>query len=174
MSPLSLGAVAAAIGLLAAPALVGSTPAPSPVIPQAPPHEAVWPVAAATVLTEFDDPLPYQAGHRGLDLAASVGEPVHAALPGTVSVAGQVAGRPLVVVQHADGLRTTYLPVIPGARVGSTVEAGAVIGTVATSGHCLSAACLHWGARHGERYIDPRSLLPLAAGPIVLLPEELS
>jgi murein DD-endopeptidase MepM/ murein hydrolase activator NlpD len=122
------------------------------------------------IVTDFDSPLPYAPGHRGVDLAASVGLVVVAARSGFVTVAGDVAGRPLVVVSHGDGLRTTYLPVDPLVSVGDRVEAGQPIGSVAATGHCAVTSCLHWGARRGDDYIDPRTLLPL--GPIVLLPNE--
>jgi murein DD-endopeptidase MepM/ murein hydrolase activator NlpD len=85
-----------------------------------------------------------------------------------VTFAGTVAGRPVVVVEHEGGIRTTYLPVNAEVTVGQHVLGGQVIGRVAADAHCLSASCLHWGARAGETYIDPRTLLD--AGPIVLLP----
>lgn len=98
-----------------------------------------------------------------------------AALPGRVTVAGHVAGRPLIVVAHADDIRTTYLPVQPYVSVGDRVKAGDLIGTVVDQGpveHCV-VTCLHWGARRGENYIDPQSLVNPSwlSGPIVLLPE---
>jgi murein DD-endopeptidase MepM/ murein hydrolase activator NlpD len=125
------------------------------------------------IVTGFDSPLPYAPGHRGLDLAASAGLVVVAARSGTVTVAGPVAGRPIVVISHGAGVRTTYLPVDPLVSVGERVDVGQPIGVVAAVelvGHCGSTSCLHWGARRGDEYIDPRSLLPTA--PIVLLPNE--
>jgi murein DD-endopeptidase MepM/ murein hydrolase activator NlpD len=120
-------------------------------------------------MTSFDDPPPYAPGHRGIDLSTSLGQVVVAAGDGTVTTAGAVAGRPIVVVAHSPTLRTTYLPVVPLVRLGDRVRAGEPIGVVSTPSHCPTT-CLHWGARRGDRYIDPLSLLPLDAGPIVLLP----
>jgi hypothetical protein len=129
-----------------------------------------WPVTPATVVRGFSaDDQPYGAGHRGVDLAAHPGQPVHAAAAGVVSFTGWVAGRPLVVIAHAHDLRTTYEPVDPLVRVGQVVDGGQPIGTVAAHPrHCGWFVCLHWGLREGTRYLDPMMLLD--AGPPRLLP----
>jgi murein DD-endopeptidase MepM/ murein hydrolase activator NlpD len=105
-------------------------------------------------------PHPFAAGHRGVDLRGTPWSPVLAAGDGVVVFAGMVAGRPVVSIDHADGLRTTYEPVDPSVGAGSRVRRGAQIGTL-LSGHpgCPAAACLHWGLRRGESYLDPLSLL---------------
>ncbi|GAC1326527.1 MAG: hypothetical protein NVSMB13_11660 [Mycobacteriales bacterium] len=65
-----------------------------------------WPLtdaagAPAAVVRGFDPPATrYGAGHRGVDLAAPVGQPVTAAGGGVVSIAGDVAGRGVLVVVH--------------------------------------------------------------------------
>lgn len=105
-------------------------------------------------------PSPYGPGHRGADLAGAPGTVVGAAGDGVVVFAGMVAGRPVVSVDHADGLRTTYEPVAPVVAAGQAVARGAPLGTL-LAGHegCPAAACLHWGLRRGEVYLDPLSLL---------------
>ncbi|ASO19325.1 Murein hydrolase activator NlpD precursor [Actinoalloteichus hoggarensis] len=116
-----------------------------------------------TVVRAFDPPPHhYGPGHRGVDLAAAPGEPVRAAGSGRVRHAGPVAGRPVVSIQHAAGLITSYEPVEPILTTGDPVSAGQPIGTV-TSGHpgCTSETCLHWGARRDGVYIDPLTLLGL-------------
>jgi murein DD-endopeptidase MepM/ murein hydrolase activator NlpD len=139
----------------------------------APAHSPyVWPVPAPQVVRRFDPPpRPWMSGHRGVDLAAAPGSPVRAAAAGTVAYTGRIAGRGVVSVQHADGLRTTYEPVDadPALRVGVPVTAGEPIGTLA-AGHpgCPAAACLHWGLRRGPEYLDPLALLGL--GRVRLLP----
>ncbi len=87
-----------------------------------------------------------------------------------MTFAGQVAGRGLVVIAHADGVRTEYEPVRPLVPAGSAVAAGEPIGVVhGKHGRCQVDRCLHWGARRGEAYFDPMLLLrPL--GPVRLLP----
>lgn len=112
----------------------------------------------------------YGAGHRGVDLATSHGEVVRAAGPGTVSFAGDVAGRGLVVIVHPDGVSTEYEPLRPAVSAGSAVTAGTPLGMVSgVHGACIPGGCLHWGAQRGGAYFDPLSLLrPL--GPVRLLP----
>jgi murein DD-endopeptidase MepM/ murein hydrolase activator NlpD len=130
-----------------------------------------WPLdGAPQVVRRFDPPpVPWAAGHRGVDLAGSPGAVVRSAGTGVVSFAGRIAGRGVVTVAHAGGLRTTYEPVDAPVLVGTSVAAGDRIGVLA-AGHpgCPVPACLHWGLRQGERYLDPLSLLGL--GRLRLLP----
>jgi len=138
------------------------------------PPAAGWtaPVAGpVVVLRGFDPPPePWLPGHRGVDLDASVGDPVLAAGAGTVTWAAPIAGRGVVVVEHADGRRTTYEPVDPSVTFGDTVEEGDQIGVLsAGAGHCGGwPSCLHWGLRRGHDYLDP--MLLLRRGRPVLLP----
>jgi murein DD-endopeptidase MepM/ murein hydrolase activator NlpD len=140
-----------------------ATAAPAPV-GVAPPVVALWgwPLAGAPpVARPFDPPpTPYAAGHRGVDLAGVAGQPVLAAGRGVVAFAGMVAGRPVVSVEHADGLRTTYEPVQSLVAAGQPVARGSPLGLL-VGGHagCPAEACLHWGLRRGETYLDPLLLL---------------
>ena len=121
-----------------------------------------WPTGApATVVEDFDPPaVVWGRGHRGVDLAAAEGTQIRSAAAGTVAFAGMVAGRPVVSVDHADGIRTTYEPVEPTVSAGDPVGAGQVIGTL-LPGHRSDGVCaLHWGARTGPKtYINPLRLL---------------
>jgi murein DD-endopeptidase MepM/ murein hydrolase activator NlpD len=141
-------------------ALAGSTDAAS----AAPAAVPLWtrPLAGSPAVTRpfQPPPTPYAAGHRGVDLAGADGQPVLAAGAGVVAFAGLVAGRPVVSVEHADGLRTTYEPVQPGVAAGQVVARGSPLG-VLVAGHagCPVEACLHWGLRRGDTYLDPLSLL---------------
>ena len=144
-------------------AVVATVPAPTAAA--APPVVVgLWvrPLAGEPVVSRpFDRPPgPYAAGHRGVDLAGTAGEPVLAAGAGVVAFAGLVAGRPVVSVQHADGLRTTYEPVQPTVAAGQVVARGSPLGALLT-GHagCPAEACLHWGLRRGGTYLDPLWLL---------------
>ena len=119
-----------------------------------------WPVHPASVVRGFDPPTErWHAGHRGIDIAARVGASVRSIGPGTVSFAGSVGGKPVVVVTHG-ALRSTYEPVEAVTDVGDRVLAGQIIGTV-VAGHC-PGGCLHLGLRRGDRYLDPRALLTSA------------
>ncbi|MQA26789.1 MAG: peptidoglycan DD-metalloendopeptidase family protein [Micromonosporaceae bacterium] len=130
-----------------------------------------WPLDAQPRVTRpFEPPpKPWAAGHRGVDLAATGGATVRAAGDGVVHFAGSLAGRGVVSVRHGNGLRTTYEPLEPLVAVGQAVRAGDPIGRL-SPGHrgCPAVACLHWGLRHGETYLDPLSLLGL--GRVRLLP----
>lgn len=125
---------------------------------------------ALTVLRPFIAPTsPYGPGHRGVDLAAGRGAAITAAGPGTVSFAGSVTGRGVVVILHPDGVRTEYEPVHPLVSAGASVAAGTPIGLLHGRHPGCARSCLHWGARLGAAYFDPlRLLVPL--GPVVLLP----
>jgi murein DD-endopeptidase MepM/ murein hydrolase activator NlpD len=130
----------------------------------------VWPVGSPRVVRRFaPPPEPWLAGHRGVDLAVPPGAVVRSAGAGTVVFAGVIAGRGVVSVAHAGGLRTTYEPIESDLRAGESVTAGEPIGTLA-AGHpgCAYPACLHWGLRRGEQYLDPLALLGL--GRVRLLP----
>jgi murein DD-endopeptidase MepM/ murein hydrolase activator NlpD len=130
-----------------------------------------WPLAPDPQVVEVfrAPPTPWSAGHRGVDLAAAVGQPVLSAGRGRVIFSGVVAGRGVVVVLHSDGLRTSYEPVSDRATVGTVVDPGSPVGVVAAvAGHCAPATCLHWGLRQDETYLDP--LLLVGLGPPVLLP----
>jgi murein DD-endopeptidase MepM/ murein hydrolase activator NlpD len=121
-----------------------------------------WPlVGPPAVVRGFQPPPePWLAGHRGADLLGSPGVAVRAAGPGEVSFAGPVAGKPVVVVNHAGGARTTYEPVIAAVAVGDHVAGGSVIGRLSAAGsHCAPRTCLHWGLRRGETYLDPLALV---------------
>lgn len=110
----------------------------------------------------------YGAGHRGADLPSAEGAPVRAAAAGRITYAGLLAGRGVVVVTHG-ALRTTYEPVVASVQVGQSVALGEVLGRL-SAGHagCPVAACLHWGLRRGEQYLDPVRLVE--RGPVRLLP----
>ncbi|MGW0433955.1 murein hydrolase activator EnvC family protein [Micromonospora sp. NPDC003197] len=121
-----------------------------------------WPLdGRPRPVRRFDPPpRPWLPGHRGVDLAGEAGVLVRTAGAGVVLFAGMVAGRPVVSVLHSNGLRTTYEPVQPAVRTGDRLGRGDPIG-ILLSGHpgCPSVACLHWGLRQGDDYLDPLALL---------------
>src|SRR5688572_30447070 len=69
---------------------------------------AVRPVDGGVVQAFRAPASEYGAGHRGVDLRARPGTPVRAALGGTVTFSGVVAGTVWVTVNHGGGLSTTY------------------------------------------------------------------
>ncbi|MCR2053745.1 M23 family metallopeptidase [Actinomyces bowdenii] len=121
-----------------------------------------WPTGGpAPVVEGFDPPaVAWGRGHRGVDLAAPEGSQVRSAGDGVVAFAGVVAGRPVVSVDHADGIRTTYEPVEPVVSAGQAVARGEVIGTLLAGHRGDGVSALHWGARTGPKtYVNPLRLL---------------
>ncbi len=162
----SVAVVVAAVLSLAAPPSTAAPSAPG----RGPPDkidtsEEVgygWPLLPPpAVLAPFGAPEdPFGPGHRGVDLAGAIGQPVLAARGGTVAFAGPVAGHGVVSVQHDDGLRTTYEPLVPSVRGGDVVSAGTVLGTLVSGHRGCSSPCLHWGVRRDRlEYLDPLVLL---------------
>ncbi|WP_211206058.1 M23 family metallopeptidase [Corynebacterium ulceribovis] len=112
---------------------------------------------AGAVTRDYDPPLKnWLPGHRGVDLAAADGSVVVASAAGVVHFAGMVAGTPVVSVMHADGIRTTYQPVTTSLRRGMQVSKGQPVGVLRRNDEHDG---LHWGARRGEVYLNPLSLL---------------
>src|SRR5215470_806031 len=67
-----------------------------------------WPVVGP-VIRGFDLPDdPYGSGHRGIDIAVSVGTTIVAPADGAVSFAGPVGGRLFLTIDHGGGLSSTY------------------------------------------------------------------
>lgn len=125
----------------------------------------------AQVLRAFDPPPhPWAAGHRGVDLALAPQGAVLAPAAGVVTFAGQVAGRPVLTLTHADGRRSSLEPVDATVQVGQVVTSGQMIGTLeeSTVTHCAPLSCVHWGVREGQTYVDPLGLVD-DHGPVVLL-----
>ena len=130
-----------------------------------------WPLTPRpAVLRAFDPPdKPWMSGHRGVDLQASAdGTRVTAPESGTVSFVGMVVDRPVITIDHGNGLRSSFEPVESGLAAGATVSKGDILGTV-LPGHCAATPCVHWGVRRGEEYINPLSLVT-DLRPSVLLP----
>ena len=130
-----------------------------------------WPVAPKpTVLGAFDPPdKPWMSGHRGVDLQTpGNGAAVTAPESGTVSFVGVVVDRPVITIDHGNGLRSSFEPVESSLARGAVVVRGDVIGTV-LPGHCNTLPCVHWGVRRGDEYINPLSLVT-DLRPSVLLP----
>ncbi|MFE7765702.1 peptidoglycan DD-metalloendopeptidase family protein [Streptomyces sp. NPDC057438] len=155
--------------------------APAPPVPggSVPAVGRAWPVGLRPPVVRAWEPppTPYARGHRGVDLSAPAGSGVRAVAAGRVAFAGRVAGRGVVTVELTGTgdppLRTTYEPVRTAVRKGDEVTAGALLGTLEPAPSHCPTACLHWGLRRGDTYLDPLSLLPpwlLRRGPSRLLP----
>lgn len=130
-----------------------------------------WPLEPRPgVLARFDPPdVAWGAGHRGVDLAAEVGQSVLAPTAGVVSFSGVVVDRGVLVLTTSNGLRLGFEPVDEGPPPGTVVARGDTLGQVApTPGHCLPVTCLHWGVRRDDTYLDPLAFVGIRR--VVLLP----
>jgi murein DD-endopeptidase MepM/ murein hydrolase activator NlpD len=158
-----------AASILLALALVAATPAATPGAVPRPPGE--WPLQPPVAVSRgFAPPeRPWLAGHRGVDLAGSVGAAVRAPIDGRIEVARHIVDRGVVVIGHG-ARRVTLEPVSAIVSPGARVRAGDAVG-VLQPGHrgCPAAACLHWGLRVGDQYRNPLPyrpvLLPVLSGP---------
>jgi murein DD-endopeptidase MepM/ murein hydrolase activator NlpD len=135
------------------------TPPPGPAL-AALSLTAAAPVARATLTSAFGAARPSANGglraHAGVDLAAPLGSPVTAAMPGRVSKAGWSGGYGLlVVVQHGNGLETRYghlssIRVTPGQLVAQ----GQLVGLVGSTGRSTGPH-LHYEIRRDGRALNP-------------------
>jgi murein DD-endopeptidase MepM/ murein hydrolase activator NlpD len=130
-----------------------------------------WPLTPRPpVLRAFDPPpKPWLSGHRGVDLeAGSDGVQVTSPAAGTVSFVGVVVDRPVITIDHGNGLRSSFEPVESTLTAGTVVGMGEVIGTV-RPGHCSASPCVHWGVRRGDDYVNPLQFV-MDLRPSILLP----
>jgi murein DD-endopeptidase MepM/ murein hydrolase activator NlpD len=119
-----------------------------------------WPVVGP-LIRDFDPPdQPFGSGHRGIDIAASVGTDVRAAEAGTVTFAGPVGGRLFLTIDHGAGLESTYswLDALL-VRRGDVVTRGQVIARSGTGHAGALVPHLHVGVRLLDVYVDPLDYL---------------
>jgi len=149
---------ARAITLVIAVLLAGSTAiAPAAAIDDLAARGWVWPVDEVQLVRRFEAPAhAYGPGHRGVDLASAL--TVRAPAAGRIAFAGMVAGRPVVTIDHGDGLVTTLEPVLTELGVGDAVSRGSPVGVVASEGHA-GPGTVHFGVRRNGEYINPLRLL---------------
>jgi murein DD-endopeptidase MepM/ murein hydrolase activator NlpD len=124
-----------------------------------------WPVVGP-VIRGFDLPDdPYGPGHRGIDIAASVGTTIQAPAEGTVSFAGPVGGHLFLTIDHGGGLSSTYSWLTATlVRKGAVVVRGEPIALTGWGHPGASIPHLHLGVKLGGQYVDPMGYL----GPISL------
>lgn len=120
----------------------------------------VWPVVGPVIRPFEPPPDPYHAGHRGIDIGAPFGTPMHASAAGVVAFSGWVAGSLFISIDHPDGIRTTYSWLSSTlVKKGQAVAQGEVIGATGHGHAEVAETHLHFGARIGSTYLDPMSLL---------------
>lgn len=150
---------APAVGTVAGGTVTAVTRAAHPAPGAAPPETGrrwAWPVERPwRVTAPFRAPeTRFAAGHRGIDVAASLGAPVLAPADGVVAFVGTVVERPVITIKHDGGLVTSFEAVEATVPAGTPVNAGDRIGTVAGGGHC-DGRCVHFGVRLRGDYVSP-------------------
>ncbi len=141
-----------------------------------PSARAGWPLATAAPCAlgfgaTYSAPDGTASTHRGVDLSAPAGAAVRAPLSGRVSFAGRVPGTGggtilAVTIATSSGSLTLMPLSSAGVKAGMQLAEGESVGELAGTGDGSSASPhLHVGARKGDLYVDPMSLLvaPAAA-----------
>ena len=113
----------------------------------------VWPVNGP-VVSGFG--MRWGRMHEGIDIAAALGTPIHAAASGTVIHAGWLGGYGnLVVVDHGDGLATAYAHASAIlVAVGQQVSQGDTLSLVGSTGNSTGPH-LHFEVRVNGSAVDP-------------------
>jgi murein DD-endopeptidase MepM/ murein hydrolase activator NlpD len=148
---------------------------PGPIGPGAggaPPQRLAWPLGASWTETQpygctqfqLEPPAswcPSGHVHTGIDMAAPLGTPVHAAAAGVAHVAESSGGYGLyVTVDHGGRVATLYGHLDSTAlRGGESLAAGQELGRLGSSG-LSTGPHLHFEVRREGRPVDPAPWLP--------------
>jgi murein DD-endopeptidase MepM/ murein hydrolase activator NlpD len=138
---------------------------PPPTAPDPPPVPPLWMPVAGAVVRGFDARAgPYGPGHRGIDIAASVGELVRAPATGRVVFAGPVAGTNWVSLLVGPGVLVTLGPLLDPPVTAERVRRRAPVGRVGPGhptgwGGSGGEATLHLSVRVNGVYVDPLAYL---------------
>ena len=121
-------------------------------------RQFAWPVWSGTVTSGFG--MRHGTMHDGVDIAAPVGTPVHAADSGVVVFVGRLNGYGnTVIIRHSDNYVTVYGH---NSRIlvseGSSVARGQNIAEIGTSGR-TTGPNLHFEVRYDNHAYNPLSYL---------------
>lgn len=131
----------------------------------------LWPLSGETTQPYSMEKLSYSPTmrdwrtHDGIDIAASEGQTVRAAMAGTVTAVydDDFLGT-VVEISHAGGYTTCYanLTRMPTVNVGDSVTAGQTIGAVGATalGESAQSAHLHFAVSLDGESVDPGTFLP--------------
>ena len=123
------------------------------------PRQFAWPVRSGRVSSPFG--MRHGAMHDGIDIAAPIGTPVHAAGSGVVIYVGRMHGYGnTVIIRHSGNYVTVYAHDEANfVHEGERVTRGEEIGEIGTSGH-TTGPNLHFEVRYDNIAHNPLSFLP--------------
>ena len=106
----------------------------------------------------------YSAGHRGIDLAATFGETIHAPADGEVRFSGKLVDRGVLSIIHAGGMISELEPICSNLRPGDKVRKGSPVGSLCApdatyKSHCPNSTCVHFSLRISGAYVSPQALI---------------
>jgi murein DD-endopeptidase MepM/ murein hydrolase activator NlpD len=119
-----------------------------------------WPLDAYIVSSEFGER--WGKIHKGMDMAAHVGEPVYAIADGEVIYAGDgLSGYGNVVILRHDRKTTSLYAHNSELKVkqGDQVTKGALVALLGNTGHSTGPH-VHFEIRDGDVAVNPRNVLP--------------
>lgn len=125
----------------------------------------MWPTDSQSITSYFggrDSPGGIgSTNHMGIDIGASEGTPIYAALPGTVTTAGWYGGYGnAVIIDHGGGMQTLYGHMSAvGTSPGMNVMPGQVIGFVGSTGNSTGPH-LHFSVLQDGQWLDPLAFFP--------------
>ena len=135
--------------------------------PLAAPRLATWPVIGGTITSPFGARV--GGFHNGIDIAAPMYTPIHAAQAGVVQLVGQPYmsygdTADIVMIAHASNFSTLYAHVDlathpPVVKAGQRVAAGDVIAYVGVTGW-TTGPHVHFMTIYNQRQVDPLRFLP--------------
>lgn len=124
---------------------------------------SLWPVQGVVTSSfgEREDPFNGEgAFHKGIDIATSIGQPIHATADGTVLIAGMANGYGREIrIDHGHGIQTIYGHLSAFAvTAGEDVKRGEVIGYVGSSGRSTGPH-LHYEVLIHDTPVNPHKYL---------------
>jgi murein DD-endopeptidase MepM/ murein hydrolase activator NlpD len=124
------------------------------------PESIHWPVEAGVISSDYGER--WGKMHKGIDIAADIGEPVYAVAEGDVIYAGDgLRGYGnVVIIQHGQHLSSLYAHNSElKVKQGDHVTQGMLVALMGNTGHSTGPH-VHFELRQGDVAVNPRTLLP--------------